>query len=132
MLIFRTPPSPQSYPNGDGCHHITLSSGEVDENNDFGNYQQAIKSGYKFEDMDADGDISEDTGNPLAGWTIEAYNASNTLVATTTTDADGYYEFTLDPGDYTVCEVLQDGWTQSYPNGDGCHHITLSSGEVDE
>ncbi len=30
----------------------------------------ATVSGYKYEDMDGDGDISEDTGNPLAGWEI--------------------------------------------------------------
>ena len=35
---------------------FTITSGDVESHrdNDFGNYQQGIKSGYKFEDLDAD------------------------------------------------------------------------------
>ena len=28
---------------------------------------------------------------------------------------DGFYFFVLDPGDYTICVALQDGWTQTAP-----------------
>jgi len=39
-------------------------------------------------------------------------------VATDRTDADtGAYSFGLPPGSYIVCEVLKDGWAQSYPRG---------------
>ena len=54
-----------------GTYQITLSSGEIDSGNDFGNYRNATKSGMKFEDLDADG--VKDAGEPgLGGWTIEA------------------------------------------------------------
>ena len=43
--------------------------GQVDTGNDFGNYQNATKSGMKFHDLNADG--VKDAGEPgLAGWTI--------------------------------------------------------------
>ena len=44
----------------------------TDPDNDFGNYQQATKTGTKFNDLNANG--VEDAGEPgLAGWTINAY-----------------------------------------------------------
>ena len=50
----------------------------------------------------------------LEGWAIELYK-NDQLFATTTTDADGNYQFTgLDDGD-SVCEVPQDGWDQVLP-----------------
>src|ERR671917_449962 len=45
---------------------ITLTSGQDDKDNDFGNYKKAKKSGMKFEDKDGDG--VKDAGEPgLAG-----------------------------------------------------------------
>jgi hypothetical protein len=62
-------------------------------------------SGYKYDDC---------TGLGLEGWTIELYELGGALVASTTTDIDGYYEFCGDPclmpGDYTVCEIVEAGW----------------------
>ncbi|MFA6373740.1 MAG: SdrD B-like domain-containing protein, partial [Methanothrix sp.] len=50
-------------------------------------------------------------------------------VASTQTLADGSYSFTgIVPGSYTVEEVVQDGWTQSYPVSPGMHPVTLVSG----
>ena len=122
----------QSFPAA-GIYAITLTSGEVDAGNDFGNFQNATKSGYKYEDMDGDGDISEDTGNPLAGWEIHldgTDGAGTTVNMTATTNASGYYEFSVAPGSYNVSEVLQAGWTQSFPAA-GIYEITLTSGEVE-
>jgi len=28
-------------------------------------------------------------------------------------------------GQYKVCEVQQAGWEQTYPEGDGCHYISV-------
>jgi hypothetical protein len=131
----------QSYPtsgftcaNGTTGYSITLQSGENDTNNDFGNYVKPVKSGYKYEDLDGDGNIDEDTGNPLSGWTIKVYDAGGTEVDSTTTNASGFYSFTLEPGSYRVCEDLEAGWTQSYPtsgfacaNGTTGYSITLES-----
>ena len=36
---------------------------------------------------------------------------------TDTTDALGEYSFSLNPGEYVVCEVLKANWTQSEPSG---------------
>ena len=57
---------------------------------------------------------------PLAGWTIfldtDADGVLDAGEAQTTTDAQGHYAFSdLPPGSYTVAEVGQDGWWQTYP-----------------
>jgi uncharacterized repeat protein (TIGR01451 family) len=85
-------------------------------------------SGVKFNDLNAN--HVRDTGEPgLSGWQIRAYLDSNgdgtlsaseaaaTPAATTTTDSNGAYSFTLSVGSYVICEVLQTGWTQSAPTG---------------
>lgn len=79
--------------------------------------------GVKYLDRDADG--ARDPGEPgLADWTIRLrYEGS--VVATTTTDASGNYEFRLDAqanpalgaGTYKVEEVLKAGWSQGEAPG---------------
>ena len=85
------------------------------------------KTGVKF--LDANGNHKQDAGEPgLIGWSIDVFNrVSKTLVSSTFTVAanplaipptpDGFYSFTLPVGDYTVCEGLQPGWTQTAPSG---------------
>jgi hypothetical protein len=85
------------------------------------------KSGVKFHDLN--GNHNQDAGEPgLIGWTIHVFDrVSKALVASTVTVAanplsipptpDGFYSFTLPVGDYTVCEALQTGWTQTAPSG---------------
>ena len=52
-----------------------------------------------FNDLDEDGVYDEDTEGPLVGVQIEL-NCDGEVVATTTTNASGYYEFTnVQPGD---------------------------------
>jgi hypothetical protein len=127
---------------------INLSSGEEEKDNNFGNYRYATKSGYKWNDLNNDG--VWDPGEPvLANWTIKLWKFVGdnlTVVGTTITDANGYYEFdSLMPGvDYFVSEELVAGWTQTYPNAgttgallvDGVGYvwgpINLNSGEVEE
>ncbi|MCA9260723.1 MAG: hypothetical protein KDA61_16030, partial [Planctomycetales bacterium] len=87
--------------------------------------------GTKFDDLDGDG--VRDPGEPgLDGWTIELLNLATGQVAATTTtmsmDVDhngridsatelGLYWFEgLDPGEYQIREVLQDGWVQTTPD----------------
>jgi hypothetical protein len=50
---------------------------------------------------------------------------------TTTTDANGDSWF-VEPsvGSWDLAEVLQPGWTQTFPSGDGQHRVTLSFGQV--
>jgi hypothetical protein len=57
------------------------------------------------------------TGWPgLSGWVIEL---SGTVTATAVTDATGSYRFSgLPAGTYTICEVVQSGWRQTWPTPD--------------
>jgi hypothetical protein len=65
-------------------------------------------SGYKINDA---------TGEGLLGWTIKLYNAAGALIATTTTDATGFYSFCqLEPGNYTVKEEMKEGWNPVSPD----------------
>jgi hypothetical protein len=127
----------QSYPDipGDGDWDITLTSGQTDSGNDFGNFQAATKTGTKFNDLDGDG--VRDAGEPgLAGWVIHLAGTDgqgHPVNVSTTTDASGNYSFTVNPGVYTVSEDQKAGWIQSFPDipGDGDWDITLTSGQTD-
>jgi protocatechuate 3,4-dioxygenase beta subunit len=127
-------------PTGLG-YAITLDPGGDITGRDFGN--QTIPPGKirgkKFND--ANGNHYKDSGESgLAGWTIKLYNADlSQNLATTTTDANGLYAFdNLQPGNYVVCEVFQNGWTQTAPvagagivpcpNGLG-HAVSLGAGQ---
>ncbi|MDW7658531.1 MAG: SdrD B-like domain-containing protein, partial [Bacillota bacterium] len=109
----------QSYP-ALGYYEVTFTSRLADTGNDFGNWRYATKSGYKFMDDDRDGVFDpEELG--LAGWTINLWTGSPgdlILAATTTTDANGYYEFDhIIPGvTYYVSEVIPNPvWIQTFP-----------------
>ncbi len=67
-------------------------------------------AGHVFEDQDEDG--RRDFGEPgLSGVSLSLSNG-----ASTTTDASGYYEFTLEPGKYDAYELDPDGYTSTTPN----------------
>lgn len=123
----------QSHPSG-GFYTEEFEAFEIKTGNDFGNYQNATKSGTKFEDLNANG--IKNTDEPgLSGWTIQAWQGE-TKVAETTTDANGAYSLSLTPGSYTIKEVCTSGWLQSLPAptngcGSGVYNITLESQEVD-
>ncbi|NMB48740.1 VWA domain-containing protein [Candidatus Kuenenbacteria bacterium] len=71
-------------------------------------------SGYVFEDLDGATTTTSDLIG-LSGWLINLFNsASSTLpIATTTTDAAGYFEFkNLLPDSYNLTEILQTDWQQ--------------------
>jgi hypothetical protein len=83
--------------------------------------------GYTFDDVNVDG-IWDAGELGLGGWEIYLdtndngqYEASE---PNTVTDPNGFYEFVgLSPGVYTVVEIMQDGWAQIYPAGDGTHRL---------
>ncbi|MCJ8283636.1 MAG: Ig-like domain-containing protein, partial [Rivularia sp. ALOHA_DT_140] len=70
---------------------------------------------------DQNGNAIQDTDEPgLEGWTIYLDDNNNgqldTNETSTFTDANGNYNFTsLTPGNYTVAQVLQSGWQQTFP-----------------
>lgn len=52
------------------------------------------------------GDVTDDDGMPLQGVTVKLLDANDVVIATTTTDSDGDYEFMgLFAGTYTVKET---------------------------
>lgn len=83
--------------------------------------------GTKFWDKNCNG--KWDTGEPgLPGWTITATNGSNTYTAIT--DIYGnYYLNGLPPGNYSVSEVQQPGYTQTYPVPNN-YTIAVANGQV--
>jgi hypothetical protein len=84
-------------------------------------------TGLKFHDLNGNG--VQDAGEPgLSGWTIHLFDTgAQVLVQSVVTSAanpngipptpDGYYNFVLPAGNYTVCEQLPLGWEQSAPGG---------------
>ncbi len=88
-------------------------------------------SGYKFNDINGNG--SWDNGEPvLPNWTIKL-TMSNGSNITNTTNANGLFMFSnLSAGNYTLKEVQQTGWVQTFPikiYGKTYYNITLSEGE---
>ncbi|HUY89519.1 MAG TPA: SdrD B-like domain-containing protein [Pirellulales bacterium] len=101
---------------------IALTSGQNGQNYDFCVVQPIDISGEVV--VDAYGGCDTNPANPsLAGVTIQLFDSSGTLLATTTTDANGQYRFQgYRPGTYTVHELT--------PNGDfaGASHVGSAGG----
>ncbi|MBT3202209.1 MAG: LEPR-XLL domain-containing protein, partial [Phycisphaerales bacterium] len=119
----------QTFPNSQE-QYAALQIGRLATEMDFGNYQQGLISGQKFNDLDGDG--LRDAGEPgLDGWSIELLDSSTSeIIETAITSGGGLYSFAnLAPGGYQVREVLQDGWRQTYPNPE-VYSFTLISGDV--
>ncbi|WP_161565117.1 SdrD B-like domain-containing protein, partial [Okeania hirsuta] len=86
------------------------------------------------------GNVSEDTDNDdtgdvnLANVTVELLDDQDTVIATTTTDVDGNYEFNdLEAGDYTVRQVNLPGYS-NVSDTDGANDNLISvtlPGDVD-
>jgi uncharacterized surface anchored protein len=77
-------------------------------------------SGYKL-------NAAENKG--LEGWTIHLNDSQNQLIASTTTNDSGKYQFcNLVPGTYNVSEVMQAGWM---PVGPTYHEVDLSCTNAD-
>ncbi len=82
--------------------------------------------GTKFNDLNGNG-IMDPNEPGLAGWQIGLGIAT---VPYAVTDANGDYCFTnLPAGNYTVSEVQQPGWVQTYPASPGTHSVTLTVGQ---
>lgn len=82
----------------------------------------------KFDDIDHDG--VQDAGEPfLTGWFIQVAPSGGGSVVMLTTGVNGC---TVLPGmkGYVVSEVLQSGWTQSFPSPPGLHNIFLECNQA--
>ena len=89
-----------------GWQMVTLAENEIKTDVNFTNTPLLCIEGYKIDDC---------TGDGLNGWTINVSNETSD-VASTTTNLTGWYQFCgLEPGTYTVCEVIESGWTNVTP-----------------
>lgn len=97
-------------------------------------------SGTVFEDMYADGVRDAiDVGLKNQRIAISGIGLDGSAIdAEVKTDVNGYWEFQnqgllgfgaqiLASVDLSLCQESEPGWMRSYPGGDGCHHLSLSS-----
>jgi len=126
----------QFYPPYLGPHVVQLTEDVINVNFTNGLDEQNGRciSGHKYDSV---------TGKLLNGWTIFVDNNQNgefdvnELFNVTYTDpeyGDGYWEICGDgdrliPGEYTICEVLKEGWTAVDPKS-GCQDIILGEGTL--
>ena len=87
--------------------HLTATSGSSQSGLNFGNFQLVDVTGNVYNDLNGNGNL--DPGEPgLQGWTVNLEDQSGNIVATTTSDANGNYEFdNLFPGTFIVEEVCR-------------------------
>ena len=117
-------PAGSTQTGGNAGYTISTSSGSNSTGNNFDDFQNISISGTKFNDITGNSFSADDTG--LGGVTINLYSGS-TVIATTTTAADGSYSFTnLGPGTYSVQEAVPAGSTQT--GGNAGYTISATSG----
>ncbi len=120
-----------------GSNPITICSGQDDLSIDFGfvnNYTSI--SGQVYEDSKADS-LFNDIDTTIANVTVTLFSEDNSIVQTTTTDANGNYSFTdVLAGTYYIVYGLDDSYIYTSAevtgtNGDGStDNFTLQPGEV--
>jgi uncharacterized repeat protein (TIGR01451 family) len=132
-----------------GTTTFNLISGQTDLTWDAAMYRNGTIGNLAWNDTNANG-IQDAGETGLAGVTVKLYNSlNNVLLATTTTDSNGYYQFTnVKPGDayngeYYLEFIKPLGWNFSpafqgtngtidsdvYPNTGQTPQITLNSGQ---
>jgi uncharacterized surface anchored protein len=100
------------------CVDVVLVDTNVNNLN-FTNTQQFCINGYK---------IDEQTGLGLPGWNISVLDEYGENLGTAITDQNGFYQVCgLIPGNYTICEEMQQGWINLTPS---CVDVTLPCNDI--
>jgi CshA-type fibril repeat protein len=112
----------------------SIGSGQSDANLNFGVWGVAHIAGAVFEDADADGAAHESGEPPLAGRVVYVDTNNNSakdgVEPGAITDAAGLFSIAgVNPGTYTVRQVLPGGWTCSRP-APCSYSVTISAGDV--
>lgn len=106
---------------------VSVQSGDTPSTVWFGNFKPGKISGHKFDDVNGNG-VWDAGESALSGWTI---SLSGPVSGSTTTDVNGYYEFTgLTAGTYTVSETVKAGWIQTKPAAPGTYSAAITSGSI--
>jgi len=120
QLQLTNPPNPKN---------VTLSNGENKTNINFGykcSQQLSKISGYVFVDGNKNG-VKDAGESPIGNVVIKLYNKDGVILATTSTNSSGYYEFSgLIPGIYSVEEIDPDMYRSTTPN---YINLSLSAGQ---
>ena len=116
---------------------ITLNAGDDLTDYDFGNYKNGQIKGYKWEDIDGDGNKEANEGVPTNQWQIKLWKEVNGVPvdqgsSVYTDPTTGAFNFGVSPGTYYLSEVDQPGWTQTYPTTELIGPITVTSGSISE
>jgi hypothetical protein len=86
--------------------------------------------GMKFNDLNSNGQRDPDEPG-LSDWKITLTDNDGNVLAFTTTDQNGEYQFfNLEPGSYGVSEDDKDDWFQTFPAEKHYSGVMLSQGEV--
>ncbi len=127
----------------DTAYTLLLQRGNDVDDVDFGNTRRGALQGTVFEDANANGVRDEDEVG-LANWFVFADRNANGVLdegepgtltmednpATTGLDEAGWFWVGgLEAGEYVVAEQQQEGWTLTFPEGDGTHTVFVGSGE---
>jgi len=132
-----------SYLEQDTSYYILVESTAFDDTagNSFAGITDSTTLNFSTSSDDSLGNISGNAryrnGNPSSGVTIKLYNSSDSVISTTTTDGNGFYNFSsLDDGTYKVEFVPGSGkkpiahaFTGTV-NGRFVENIVISSGDT--
>ncbi|MCE9557096.1 MAG: hypothetical protein K8T91_27430 [Planctomycetes bacterium] len=100
-------------------------------------YGYAEIRGFKWQDQNGDG--AWDSGEPgVNGWKVQLVQNGEVIREAITGDDPGtsavevgaYWFNGLDAGNYTVREVSQEGWQQTFPGESGEHEFVLETSEI--
>lgn len=96
-----------------------------------GNFKKALVKGKKINDINGDGVVQENEP-PLSDWKISLISSTGQVVAETSTDDNGIFEFTLEEGgDFLLSEEVKSGWAKTLPSS-SAFDIQVSSGQTIE
>ena len=113
---------------------VWLDAGDSGSGYNFGELLPASISGFVHTDPNGDCNLNPEAGdNVLANVAIELVDEDGNVVATTTTDENGFYEFTgLQPGTYKLNQVQPEGFFSAGQNGRGNGDDTMENmiGEI--
>ncbi len=115
----------QTFPPS-GTYSVEVTAGSNSSGKDFGNFKSPKISGMKWRDDNGNG-VKDESEPPLSNWVIKVMKDAATKFDTT--DANGLYSFsfsTSETGTWTVSEIMQATWTQTFPLS-GTHAISVRS-----
>ena len=106
----------QTQPVNPDYYEVTVSGSGGENGLNFGNFLPINVTGTVYNDEDGNGVFDQPPDVGLQGWTVNLETSAGVIVATTTSDANGNYQFMdVQPGNYIVADVLQSGWFQTQP-----------------